>query len=109
MDFKTKEYLTNRNSLRYLITNPFLEPLLSTLLNHITTNKILVINKKETCTNFNTSLFLILKKDNKTVNVKINISKDHLISIRLQYGNTEESLKTRDISTVMQTVFKPFN
>ena len=110
INFKTKEYLTNRNSLRYLITNPFQEPFSYTLIKALKEKNIVIENKKETCNKYTTELTFTLKKAKCCipVNGKIFISKDHLISLKLQSGHEIKELKTREVSTAIQAILDLF-
>ena len=97
-NFKVKEYKKNRNSLRYLLTNPFEEPIANTILNFLKENSIYIKNKTETYTGYLSDLRYEFKIKNTPTFLDIHISKDHLITIKI---NSKIISKTRSVHEVI--------
>ena len=80
---KHKDYAKNRNSLRYLLTDPFKEPFGVSLLSIVKNEDMFLVNKIEKIDEENTRITLQLRKNKKDFFIKTNISKDHLIKLEV--------------------------
>lgn len=95
-NFRIKHMLEHRNSLRYLLSNPFKELPTYTILKYLKNNKIYIVNKIEKITEEDTRLHIQLKN----LYLNVIISKDHLITVEI-IKKKKETLKTRNIEEVL--------
>ena len=98
---KHKDYAENRNSLRYLITDPFKEPFGVSLLNIFKAENMFIVNKIERIDEENTRITVQLRKNNKDFFIKVNISKDHLIKLEANCLGTLQEKTTRVIEEAL--------
>ena len=96
-NYVMKNYIKNRNSLRYLITNPFTEPFSYTLLKFFKDNKYLIVDKDERVSPEESTIKFKIKRYQKVILISAHVSKDHLITISLTNGKNSAHKKTRSI------------
>jgi len=101
-NFVMKNYIKNRNSLRYLITNPFTEPPSYTILKFIKANRYIILDKEERVTPEYNSFSFRIRRIREVITVKVHISKDHLIKITISpTGKISKLKKTRVIEEAL--------
>jgi len=101
-NFKHEKCKENRNYLKYIESNPFSEPPALTILKCIN-GKTFIKNKRENLDGENSVIFIESKHANKTAFIRVNISKDHLITAKISYKVSKE-IKTRDMSEVIALI-----
>jgi len=101
-NFKQEKCKQNRNYLRYLITDPFIEPPSLTIEN-IIKDRVFIRNKTEHLTSEVSKFFYALNIANKPGFISVKISKDHLITAKITYIKTKE-IKTRDMVEVVSLI-----
>ena len=101
-NFKQENYKNNRNSLRYLITNPFKE-FPSITIENVFKSKSFIKNKTEKYTTEGCVLFYELNIANKVGLVSVLISPDHLMTVKVSYNKLKE-IKTREMSEVVALI-----
>ena len=101
-NFKQEKCKENRNYLRYLETDTFIESPATTVANTIK-NKLFIKNKTEILTADVSKIFYEVRLANKAGFIYINISKDHLITAKVSYKKTKE-IKTRDMAEVVSLI-----
>jgi len=106
--FKTKDHIKNRNHLRDLLNNPFKEPLASTIQKFLAKEKAIIINKVENCEGYTTRLNYTFRKQTLICYLNIFVSKDHLITVKINYPNKEVVLKTRLVDEIIAALGKCF-
>lgn len=103
-NYKVEEYKKNRNSLRYLLTNPFQESPFKSLISFFNQKGYYITNKVEE--NIKDVLTLTFKVRKKTNNysLKILVSKDHLITLTLTYQKTNYTKKSRSLQEILNYI-----
>ena len=108
--FKIKECIKDRNQIRYILSNPFEgKPLSNTILEFLKEQKVFIINKKESCDKHITDLSYQIKLKEHIFFININISKDHLITIKIASKTFSTDIKTRVPSIVISTLKEALN
>jgi hypothetical protein len=101
-NFKQEEYKKNRNSLRYLITDNFVDNH-STTIENIIKDKVFIKNKNEQHTSEISKIYYEFILCDKVGFITVTISKDHLINAKVRYKKTKE-IKTRDMLEVVSLI-----
>jgi hypothetical protein len=101
---KIQGYKANRNNLRYLITNPFVEPPAYTFLKLLEKEKVFIINKNEQIDSEFNNISYKIKKGKEIIDIFVSISKDHLIKMRLVTQYETKLITTRVLNEALLLV-----
>jgi len=102
-----KKIEENRNQLRYLTTDPFEIPPFQSFINFFKDTRCTIINKKEDISEETKKYVFKVKRNKVKLYILIDISKDHLIKIRIMPKNIK--LTTRYIKETLTLIEESLN
>lgn len=94
----------DKKLLRYLVSNNYEDFPSYYVIKFLLDNKITIIDKKEDINLDNSSLYIVFKKDNLNGVIFFNVSKDHLMKLKVTYKDYNKIIKTRIIENIIDNL-----
>ena len=102
-NYRQEKCKENRNNLRYLISNPFSEPL-SLTIDKLVKGRVFVKNKRINITENETKIYYELVVARKSGFITVSISKDHLIVVKVSYNKTKGFISIPGTTKVQRAI-----
>jgi hypothetical protein len=77
-----------------------------TIINFLKDKKITIVNKSETIDKEFSKILISIRKGNKRGFISLCVSKDHLLKTKINFSGKTESIITRNIMDVLESIDK---